>query len=338
VLDVIVEAARIRIGPRFALTLHRTLRIPDDGRLYPLPPGLGTFPIRRVTAHSERVPAEWRRAGGAFIPMYQREALWLAFHGAAWKPNAVKVAIGGVNALTGEPDGPELRQEPQNYLVAPLQPWLDGIKTGQGSVRQFVAMPLGQNYTVEAALTGQERHGGIQVTVFEPRPGIFPDAPPTEAPAPSGPLRSPSPGMGLGAGGAMRQKVYPDPYGIEVWDPDSIGSVVVHIVDSRRYREVTGEEPPPTPIDAATYTTSGLPWFDLYDEGRDDIQPSDRLTGAATIAARDAERGRESIGSESVDIPEPQVKTITPGPAKDDRGTRAGSSPPTHRETGGHHG
>jgi hypothetical protein len=336
-LDVTVESGRIRVGPRFALTLHRTLRIPDDGRLYPLPPGLGTFPIRRVTDYSDRAPRAWNRAG-AFIPMYQREALWLAFHGAAWKPHAVKVAVGGVNALTGEPDSPDLRPRPQNYLVAPVQPWLDGIKTGRGSVRQFVAMPLGQGYTVEAALTGEERVGGIQVTVFEPRPGIFPDAAPPESAAPSGPMRSTSPGMGLGAGGAMRQKIYPDPYGVETWDPEEVGVVVVHIVDSRRYRDLTGEAPPPSPVDAATYTASGLPWFDLYDEGREDIQPSDRLAGAPTIAARDAQKGREARDDAPVDIPEPQVKTITPGPANDDRATRPGPSAPTQHQTGDHHG
>jgi hypothetical protein len=313
VLDAIIDADRIRIGPRFAVTLHRTLRVPDDGRVYPLPPGLGTFPIRRVAEHRDRVPPEWRQTGGAFIAMYQREALWLGFHGAAWKPSAVKVAIGRVNALTGEPDGAGLVGDPQNYLVAPLQPWLDGIKTARGSVRQFVAMPLGQRYTVEAALTGEERHGGIQVTVFEPRPGRFPDAPPAGDPAPSGPMRSGSPAMGLGAGGAMRQKVYPDPYGADAWDAASLGAVVLHIADSRRYREITGEGPPPPAVDAATYTAHGLPWFDLYDEGRSDITPSERLTGAPTIATIDAERGRPAPGSGSVDIPDPQVKRITPG-------------------------
>jgi hypothetical protein len=244
--------------------------------------------------------------------MYQREALWLGFHGAAWKPNAVKVAIGGINALTGEPDGPDLSADPQNYLVAPLQPWLDGIKTGHGSVRQFVAMPLGRGYTVEGALSGEERRGGIQVTVFEPRPGRFPDAPPAERGVSSGPMRSASPGMGLAAGGVMRQRVYPDPHGVDTWDPDSRVAVTVHIVDSRRYREITGEDPPPTAVDAATYTAHGLPWFDLYDEERGDIKPSERLAGAPSIAAIDAERGGEAAGSESVEVPPPQVKRIVP--------------------------
>lgn len=325
--DVGIGADRIQIGPRFAVSFHRTLRIPDDGRVYPLPPGLGTFPIRRVADFGERVPAAWRDTGGAFIAMHQREALWLGFHGASWKPNAVKVAIGGINALTGEPDGPELGRDPQNYLVAPAQPWLDGIKTGTGSVRQFVAMPLGQGYTVEAALTGDERRGGLQITVFEPRPGRFPDAPPP-APSPSsGPMRSLAAGMGIGAGGVMRQKVYPDPHGVETWDEASRVTVSVHIANSLRYREITGEDPPPTPIDAATYTEHGLPWFALYDEERGDIAPSERLAGASTIAARDAERDAEDAGRTSVDIPEPQVRKIPGGPAEG----RPGSSPPRPR-------
>jgi len=35
----------IRIGRHFAVSFQRTLRIPDDGGVYPLPPGLGRFPL-----------------------------------------------------------------------------------------------------------------------------------------------------------------------------------------------------------------------------------------------------------------------------------------------------
>jgi hypothetical protein len=31
------------------------------------------------------------------------------------------------------------------------------------------------------------------------------------------------------------------------------------------YREITGEEPPSTPISAKLYAQHGYPWFDLYD-------------------------------------------------------------------------
>jgi len=48
---------RLHIGD-LEITFERTLRIPDDGNTYPLPPGLGAFPIRKVEDYAERVPKE----------------------------------------------------------------------------------------------------------------------------------------------------------------------------------------------------------------------------------------------------------------------------------------
>ena len=42
-------------------------------------------------------------------------------------------------------------------------------------------MPLGMGYTVEAQVTGEETFGGIQILVYEPRAGRFPDQPPQVA-------------------------------------------------------------------------------------------------------------------------------------------------------------
>ena len=91
-LQVSLQEDRIKIGQRFALSLMRTLRIPDDGKTYPLPPGLGRFPIHPVAEFADRLPAAWRERGGYFIPLYQREAMWLQFDAAFWKPNVVQVA------------------------------------------------------------------------------------------------------------------------------------------------------------------------------------------------------------------------------------------------------
>ena len=67
--------------------------------------------------------------------------------GIHWRPNALKVAVGKVNAVSGQPWSerlkPEDRDGNQDYLVVPEQPWLDGINSGDGTIRQFVAMPLG---------------------------------------------------------------------------------------------------------------------------------------------------------------------------------------------------
>ena len=319
-LDVCIDSHAIRIGLRFTVVFQRTLRLPDDGRSYPLPPGLGAFPIFKVADYAERAPPSWREQGGVFIPMYQREALWLGFRAAAWKPNAVKIGVGRVNAVSGEPYDQVLRAAPQDYVVCPEQLWLDGVNSGAGTIRQFVAMPLGLGYTVEAAVTGAETYGGLQISVFEPKPGRFPDSPPPQAetqPVSFARLQSRTSTsrlsgqqMGIGAGGLMKQKIYPDPYGVEVWDPNNRAEVIVHIVNSAQCFEITQREPPASPICAQTYTDWGLPWFDLYDEEQGDVAAPSRLTEIRTIADRDAELGRSSTDATSVDIPETQVKIV----------------------------
>jgi hypothetical protein len=278
-----------------SITFQRTLRIPDNGKTYPLPPGLGAFPLRRVRDYASRVPADWVQHGGVFLPMYQREAMWLSFSGA---PHALKIGIGKVCAITGEPWRHELARAPQNYVVTGTQPWLDGIASGKGTIRQFVAMPLGQGYTVEGQLTGEERFGGIQLQSFAPKPGRIPSgrfddleccAPSAAAAAPQSVSRSRGAAMGLAAGGRMKQKIYPDPYGLDVWDPYARARVYVHIVNSAMWREITGEAAPPTPVNAKSYTSAGLPWFELYDEHAATVDPTAALAGVKSIKELDEE-------------------------------------------------
>jgi hypothetical protein len=146
-----------------SVTLHRTLRIPDDGGEYPLPPSLGAMEIHRVD-ESDFV-----------VPMRRAEALWLSFQAPWWKPHVLKVGIGGIDAISGETFEPRtLTAEPQDYVVVPDQPWLDGVNAGDGFIRQFVAVPLGEGLTVEAQLTGTEERGGLTLSMFAPRPGRFP--------------------------------------------------------------------------------------------------------------------------------------------------------------------
>lgn len=312
-LDATIKEDHIQIGDRFRVTFLRTLRIPDDGQTYPLPPGLGSFPLFRVDDYLDRVSSAWREHGGVFLPMYQCEALWLGFHCPAWKPCAVKVAIGGVNVLTGEVDDNILRTDPQNYLVCPTQLWLDGVYVNSESVRQFVAMPLGLGYTVESALLGKEIYGGIQLTVFEPQQGYFADTPPPVTT--SGPVRLFTPRrvveeMGVGAGGAIRQRMYPDPYGVTVWNPCQYGRVFVHIVNSLQFREIVDRDPPIPPIDARTYTQYGFPWFELYEEEPDGLVASVQISSVPTIRQRDAELGKLIDSDEKLRIPEAQIRKI----------------------------
>ncbi|HSN87375.1 MAG TPA: hypothetical protein VL025_11490, partial [Thermoanaerobaculia bacterium] len=203
---------------RLHIGFERTLRLPDDGRPHPLPPGLGRLPSRRAADLGDRAPEGWE-ADDLVLPLHDREALFLTFSGAEWKPCAVKVGAGGVDAVSGEAWDTTLSSDPQDYLVCPPQPWLDGINSGHGTIRQFVAVPLGRGHTIEAQVTGEEKVGGLQILVFEPKPGRFPDEPPPEAAAAETAFESVGlegvSEMGLGAGGTMRQKIYPDPHGIE---------------------------------------------------------------------------------------------------------------------------
>lgn len=286
-----------------SITFQRTLRIPDDGRTHALPPGFGNFPIRDVRAYADTVPKHWLEHGGVFLPMYQREAMWMSLSG--WPPHAVKVGVGKVCALTGEPWSEDLHKtsglfspKHQDYLVTPPQPWLDGICVGEGRIRQFVAMPLGSGTTVEGQVTGEETHGGLQLKVFPPNPGRFErpklarrrsaagfgGAMPCAAPMESACLDMEESGeMGLAAGGSMKQKIYPDPHGLETWDATKAERCFVHIVDSRMWKRITGEDCPPTPVGMSQYVSAGLPWYDLYDEGMPTLDGTDTLKNVKPV-------------------------------------------------------
>lgn len=287
------------------ITLQRTLRIPDDGKEYPLPPSLGRFPIYKVSDYKTKVPKDWVEEGGVFIPMYQREAMWISFGGEEWRPRAVKIGVGSVNALTGEPWDLTLKKIPeQNYLVAPVpQPWIDGIKTGKNTIRQFVAMPLGSGFTVSEQVNG-EASGGLKIAVFNPKKGKF-KKPKEEthflglgtgaaSTAPTFSEKSEKSGgaeLGLAAGGLMTQKIYPDPYGLETWDNEKFGSITIHIVNSEQFEKITGEKPPASPITKKDYEEFHHPWFALYDEEYADIQPQEKLKKVKSVRQLEKEKG-----------------------------------------------
>lgn len=153
------------------ISFQRTLRIPESpGKTYPLPPSLGYFHLYKVSDYKDKVPKDWNK-DGYFFSMYQNEALWINFdHHHSSK--AVKVGLGTVNALTGKRMEKGLScdrlGESQDYLVLPEQPWIDGVNSGDGYVRQFVAVPLGIGASVEGQITGREDVGGFTFEVYPP--------------------------------------------------------------------------------------------------------------------------------------------------------------------------
>src|SRR6056300_1267122 len=86
---------------KFFVVLHRTIRLPESGQMHGLPPGHGQFPVRRVQDYQDRVPRHWLEHGGLFMPIHEREALWLGFSSNRYISHAVKVAAGKINAVNG---------------------------------------------------------------------------------------------------------------------------------------------------------------------------------------------------------------------------------------------
>ncbi|KAE9410927.1 ubiquitin-domain-containing protein [Gymnopus androsaceus JB14] len=155
------DETAVTVG-RARFQFNRTLRVPDDATKYALPPGLGTFPIVKAQDHLSSLPDYMKKRGGYIMPLFQREALWISISGGEC---AIKISIGGINAITGGKQNTEPLVGVQDYMVGWRQPWLDGIATEPGVVRQFVAMKLGHGYSVEEQLSNTTS-GGIQIDVF----------------------------------------------------------------------------------------------------------------------------------------------------------------------------
>jgi hypothetical protein len=295
-----------------SIDFQRTLRIPDDDREYPLPPGLGRFPVRHIDDYAARVPERWLSHGGVMLPMYQSEAMWLSFRSHDDYPFAVRIAAGKINAVTGEAWTKEMSADPQDYVVVPDQPWLDGYCVERGVIRQFVAMPLGSGYSAEEQLTGEAEHGGVQIVAYpmkreayerlrrRTRRRFFVG----EEVACFSPAAPASMDMGLAPGGRMRQEIYDDPHSFDVWDTRQASRCFVHLANAMVWRSITKQDPPTTPPTAEEYTRAGLPWFEYYASDLRALEGGERFGGMKSVA---------QLGKEKGDVPLPENVAVEPG-------------------------
>lgn len=279
---------------------QRTLRVPDDGKEYPLPAGLGSFPLFHSRSKALNLPDHMTSRGGVVFPIYPFEAAWMNFGCTSGLPVALRIAAGKINAVSGNAWA-ETTPEIQDYVVLPEQFWLDGFNTGNDQVRQFVAAKLGGNLTVEEQLTGEAEWGGIQILavpmkltkyqellrrrreeIFE---GFEDDC--SVVCYSAAPPASWDEGdfemcldMGMGQGGMIKQSIEEDPYAIDDWDFKNAQRVFVSMVDAREWQKVGGGYVP-TPITPETYENEGIPWFNL--EGISDIPKSSSLESLKTV-------------------------------------------------------
>lgn len=302
--EIVFRFPQVEEKAKFRINFQRTLRIPDTEATYSLPPGLGNFPLRHVEDYAARLPPETSSRGGLILPMWQAEAMWIFFSNWGLElglefPVAIKIAAGKINAVTGEVWRSGLHRNPQDYMVSPGQPWLDGFSIERGVIRQFVAMPLGEGYSVEEQITGEAEWGGLQISVaplkaevwaikraewelaqlrrrelrgFSGKQGSLYSVPRNATP------------MALGAGGRMMQDIYEDQFGIDDWDTAAADRVFITLVHAKDWKAITGEAPPNEPPTAKDYSEAGLPWFEYYGKDQVALPGSAALAGVKSVA------------------------------------------------------
>ena len=70
----------------------------------------------------------------------------------------------------------------------------------------------------------------------------------------------------------------------------------MQILNSQTFREVTGRDPPDTPISAATYAKHGLPFFQIYNE---ESTVKGDFEGVKSVNAMDKAKGKQGGDDES---------------------------------------
>lgn len=234
---------------------HRTLRVPDDETTYGLPPSLGALALRGA-----------ENPGEVLVPMWQSEAMWISFSAPMNYPFLLKIGVGGLNAITGEPYTAKPDFDTEDYAETAEQPWLDGFRVDDTTVRQFVAMPLGAGYSVAEQLTGSDT-GSVNFSVIPLKGDVWEQRPKAQqmdfkvcaCPAPDA-------AMGLGAGGTITQSIATPIEPRENWSDAAPTEVSVRIVNSSAWQSITDEPPHHQPLTIEDYMGRGYPWFEWYDD------------------------------------------------------------------------
>ena len=186
------------------------------------------------------------------------------------------------------------QSSPKTTWWFPEQPWLDGFCVGEGLIRQFVAMPLGEGYSAEEQLIGEAQHGGLQVVVYPMKASRYSAWLEEQVHMDQvayGPIYSEPPEMGLAPGGLMRQEIYEDPYGLDSWDTEVRSRCFVHIVNSVQFLHLSGSQPPSRPPTAWEYTDAGLPWFEYYGDDLPALEGAEKLAGLDSLAVKKLKKG-----------------------------------------------
>ncbi|HBY9388001.1 hypothetical protein [Klebsiella quasipneumoniae] len=290
-----------------AVSFQRTLRVPDNDRIYPLPAGLGKFQLTHIDNYAEKIPACMLKKGGVLMPIYNSEAMWINF--SSDYPIAMKIATGKINAITGLSWQNELSHHPQDFIDLSRQYWLDGFNVGQGTVRQFTSVPLQSGYTVEEQITGSAEVGGLQIIAWPMKASVYDaiqrakrEREEREAKRKKRCKSYLEPEyndlyclMGMGAGGRITQKIKEDIYGPAAWDTNHSSRCFIHMINASDWHKLTGYPMPRPPITSRDYKNNKLPWFKYYEENTKGLTGSVILNKIKSIRFLSGKKQRENV-------------------------------------------
>ncbi|GAP91530.1 putative tol protein [Rosellinia necatrix] len=187
------------------ISFMRTIRITGGAKEF-TPPMLGTFPLFDTQLYREKLHPDVAAQGGLFLPMYEGEAMCMAFECFHSSTFAIRPFLGGVNGISGEgalfdehgQANEATISRKQDYIIVPDQDRLDGIAIRPGLVKQFVSVKTTsvqkpqrseppsphlhesssntdadnvakqsvEGTTIEWQMTGKDEIGGIQLQII----------------------------------------------------------------------------------------------------------------------------------------------------------------------------
>lgn len=293
---------------------HRTVRVPDGRQPSNLPPSLGRMDLYPVAKYAKRCPENWEKEA-YFLALHETEAMWMSFrswtHPMAMLVGAggINALTGEKLGITLEKDN-YLVAPPQPWLDG----WKDKDGTVYQFVATSYQKGKGITVG-EQLMGEESKTGAIGIAFFTPKdpsklkpkhkpieghtPSIAgdiftwmgsesealfsSDIPKLSASAATSALRmhrldrprTTFNEMGIGRGGKIVQKIYPDPHGLEVWEQEPSATLACYLVNAEVFEEITGEKIP-RPVSSETYSGA---WFGLQDKAEGDIAGTNKFTG-----------------------------------------------------------
>jgi len=97
--------------------------------------------------------------------------------------------------------------------------------------------------------------------------------------------------MGIGRGGKIIQKIYPDPHGLDVWQAEPSATLATYLVNAKVFEQITGQTVP-EPVGHEVYQGH---WFGVKDSQQGDIAGTQKFSGlkSAVFPASDLKNKEE---------------------------------------------